>query len=152
MANFSIKVEGEKEIARLLKEFAKTSKKEAIKIVANSGEKIKGDAQEVTPVVEGRLRASLTRYDEDGGLTAVVGTNVTYAPFVEYGTRAMIAAHGEHDPENPVTDWAALRKRERKRGGSRQQMPFLTPAFLKEQDKFKDEIIKAIETEVQKRK
>lgn len=148
MANFTIKVEGQKEIARLLTEFAKTSKKEAIKIVGNSGEKIKGDAREVTPVVEGRLRSSLTRYKEDGGLTSVVGTNVTYAPFVEYGTRAMIAAHGEHDPENPVTDWAALRKR----GGSRQQMPFLTPAFLKEQSKFKDEIIKAIEKEVQKRK
>lgn len=148
MSDFTLKVEGEKEVILALRKMLGTTEKEAKAIVANSGEKIRGDAKSVVPVVEGVLRNSLSRFINDNGLTVTVGTNVEYAPFVEYGTRRMIAAHGEHDPENPVTSWAA----QRARGASGQQMPFLTPAFLRESKEFIKEITKAIESEVRKRK
>lgn len=39
------------------------------------------------PVDTGRLRNSITHEIRDAGLSAVVGTNVYYAPHVEFGTR-----------------------------------------------------------------
>ena len=60
------------------------------------------------------------------GNTIVVGTDIEYASMVEFGTTAMINAHGEHNPKNPVTDWAA--KTKRGDSGTPQQMPFLRPA------------------------
>lgn len=44
-----------------------------------------------TPVLENRLRPSIT--SQIIGQTGRVGTNVQYAPFVEYGTRKMEARH-----------------------------------------------------------
>jgi len=148
MSDFTLKVEGEKEVILALKKMLGTTEKEAKAIVANSGEKIRGEARRVVPVKDGILKGSISRLEDDNGLTTIVGTRIEYAPFVEYGTRRMIAAHGEHDPENPVTSWAA----QRARGASGQQMPFLTPAFLRESKEFIKAITKAIESEVRKRK
>lgn len=39
----------------------------------------------------GRLRNSITHEVAEDGLSAVVGTNVEYAPYVEFGTRRMRA-------------------------------------------------------------
>lgn len=46
-------------------------------------------AKQLCPVDTGRLRSSITwELGQDiQGLLAVIGTNVTYAPFVELGTR-----------------------------------------------------------------
>lgn len=46
-------------------------------------------AKRLCPVDTGHLRASINwRLARDArGLLAIVGTNVTYAPFVEFGTR-----------------------------------------------------------------
>ena len=60
------------------------------------------------------------------GNTIVVGTDIEYGPMVEFGTDTMINAHGEHNPKNPVTEWAA--KTKRGDSGTPQQMPFLRPA------------------------
>lgn len=45
------------------------------------------------PVDTGRLRSSITNRVgvEGGGLVGIVGTNVEYAPYVEFGTRYMAA-------------------------------------------------------------
>ena len=45
------------------------------------------------PVDTGRLRSSITHeIGQDGqGLLATIGTNVEYAPYVELGTRNMVA-------------------------------------------------------------
>lgn len=45
-----------------------------------------GDAAHLCPVDTGRLRASITRSTENGGLTGKIGTNVEYAPYIEFGT------------------------------------------------------------------
>lgn len=64
-----------------------------------------------------------------------VGTNnIPYASFVEYGTWSMVNAHGAHLPENPVTTWEALRKRNEV--GTGQTMPFARSAsFFSEEER-----------------
>lgn len=54
---------------------------------------VEAAAKRLCPVDTGRLRASITwaiEHDEQG-ILAVVGTNVHYAPHVEFGTRFMRA-------------------------------------------------------------
>lgn len=46
------------------------------------------DAKSTCPVDTGRLRASI-QYNKTGDYSAEVGTNVSYAPYVEYGTHKM---------------------------------------------------------------
>jgi HK97 gp10 family phage protein len=48
---------------------------------------VQGAAKRRVPVDTGRLRNSIAVETEQGGLSATVGTNVEYGPFVEYGTR-----------------------------------------------------------------
>ena len=55
--------------------------------------KLEKEARKATPVLTGRLRASVFSDFSGGG--ASVGTNVKYAPFVEFGTSAMEARHVE---------------------------------------------------------
>jgi len=54
---------------------------------------IEGRAKEICPVDTGRLKGSITTHageTEDGNRHEVcVGTNVEYAPYVEFGTRKM---------------------------------------------------------------
>lgn len=45
---------------------------------------VENDAKKKCPVDTGQLRASITHEIE--GQTGIVGTNVEYAPYVEYGT------------------------------------------------------------------
>lgn len=85
---------------------------------------MKNKAKELSPVLTGHLRRNIFADVKDN--TMIIFTvGVDYAQYVEYGTPRMIAAHGEHDPEHPVTSWEALRKR----GGINQQMPFMRPAI-----------------------
>jgi len=55
--------------------------------------KVERRAKELAPVDTGRLRASITHEigADSQGLVATVGTNVVYAPFLEYGTSRMSA-------------------------------------------------------------
>lgn len=52
---------------------------------------IQKEAQRTAPVLTGRLQASITAQIATQGkvVTGLVGSTVTYAPFVEYGTRRM---------------------------------------------------------------
>ena len=48
---------------------------------------IQAEAKRRAPVDTGRLRNSITHEERDDGLAAVIGTNVEYAPYQEFGTR-----------------------------------------------------------------
>jgi HK97 gp10 family phage protein len=52
---------------------------------------VQARAQAVVPVRTGTLRRSLHSVFEAGGLRGIVGTNLQYAPMVEFGTRHMSA-------------------------------------------------------------
>lgn len=86
---------------------------------------VEAEAKRTCPVVTGRLKTSIDIIKKP--LERHIGTSVHYAPYVEFGTARMIAAHGVHDPASPVTSWAALARR----AGSGQTMPFLRPALRK---------------------
>lgn len=74
---------------------------------------VQGHAREASPVDTGRLRQSIT-YHLDASpmpLYAKVGSNVQYAPFMEYGTGALsdkpAAVSGWQFPDGPELDvWA----------------------------------------------
>jgi HK97 gp10 family phage protein len=57
-----------------------------------------GDIKKLATVDTGRLRDSIT--GDNDSETAVIGTNVEYAPFQELGTRYM---EGKHFMENGAT-------------------------------------------------
>lgn len=59
------------------------------KDLARRAVRVEGTAKRLCPVDTGRLRSSITHDIEhdSGGLVAFVGTNVSYAIFVELGTR-----------------------------------------------------------------
>lgn len=55
--------------------------------VKRSALAVEAGAKRRAPVDTGRLRSSIAHQVEEGGLSAVVGTNVEYAAHVEFGTR-----------------------------------------------------------------
>jgi phage gpG-like protein len=82
-------------------------------------------AKYFVPEVNGDLKKSI--YGKVEGNEVIIGSNLDYSGFVEFGTRQMVQAHGRHDPLNPVTKWKA--KTDRGDDGTPQQMPFLRPAL-----------------------
>jgi len=101
----TVKVEGVEKAISELKKY-QVIKRQAIKdILAEVGFKIEGDAKREVRVDTGRLRASVStgisgklgHSDKDKvdqpsgerGMVVVVGTNVEYAPYQEFGTRKM---------------------------------------------------------------
>jgi HK97 gp10 family phage protein len=59
------------------------------RFLPKAGQLVEGEAKLRTPVDTGRLRGSIaSKVDGD---KAIVGTNVEYAPYVEYGTGKMRA-------------------------------------------------------------
>lgn len=81
----------------------------------------------------GTMAASIEA--ERSGDKVTVGTHgIPYATFVEFGTGAMVRAHGLHVKWAPVKDWAALEKRGEV--GLGQTMPFASSAdFFTENDR-----------------
>ena len=61
--------------------------------LTNTVLKIERKAKQSTVVDTGRLRASIDH--NITGTSAVIGTNVEYAPFIEYGTSRMKGRHME---------------------------------------------------------
>ena len=59
----------------------------AREFVSRSAQFLRGEIVKRTPVDTGRLRSSMAVALQDEGLTAIVGSNVQYAPHVEFGTR-----------------------------------------------------------------
>lgn len=72
----------------------------ARKFVARSANQIRSEIVQRTPVDTGRLRASVAVAIEDEGLTGIIGSNVQYAPHVEFGTRP------HHPPLAALQPWA----------------------------------------------
>lgn len=80
-----IELIGFKSLNKKLQQLEELDKK--IEIIALMVEK---EAKELCPVRTGRLRASI-HAGKENKYTHYVGTNVEYAPFVEFGTRKMRA-------------------------------------------------------------
>lgn len=88
----TIKLEGVEALMRKLKSY-QVIKKEAVRIaLVRGGMKVEMAAKEMCAVDTGRLRGSITtdkRYIQK--FLVMVGTNVDYGPYVEFGTKKMDA-------------------------------------------------------------
>lgn len=75
---------------RILKELEGRPMTEAMRDAAQI---VQRDAKRNAPVLTGRLQASITAQviTQSKTVMGIVGSSVTYAPFVEYGTRRMRA-------------------------------------------------------------
>ena len=65
-----------------------------VKDLIRRARKVENRAKQLCPVDTGRLRSSISMsapQTERGSVTIHVGTNVEYAPFLEYGTSRMSA-------------------------------------------------------------
>ena len=68
----------------LLKKFDNLEQTDIDKVLEKACILVENEAKRKCPVDTGQLRASITHNVSEG--TGVVGTNVEYAPYVEYGT------------------------------------------------------------------
>ena len=88
----TIKVNGIPEALAKLKKY-QFRKKDQIKDELRIGAfKVEALAKDVAAVDTGRLRASIAIDESDSAILIIrVGTNVKYAPYVEFGTKVMAA-------------------------------------------------------------
>lgn len=84
-----IKLEGDKELERMLKRCKSKTKLRAC--VKRSGATLQRYAMKNAPYDTGNLRRSLTLRLTDGGMTAECGTPLEYGVYQEVGTRFMNA-------------------------------------------------------------
>lgn len=110
-----IGINGGKELAEKFKKISKDVENELEQALMTGGLRVERDAKIKVPVDTGRLRSSIaTRLTAEGDSRYVeVGTNVKYAPYVEYGTSKQPA------------------------------QPFLYPAFAENKQKIFNDIAKA---------
>lgn len=100
---------------------------------------VENEAKRKCPVDSGQLRASITH--EIDGNTGVVGTNVEYAPYVEYGTGIHARdGNGRQTPwryKDAEGNWHTTK-------GQKPQ-PFLEPSLLENEEEIKRLFIDAVE-------
>jgi len=93
MAGFKIDFTGVGPLSKILNGFKSKLAEDVGNGLQQMGLRFQALAMKATPVDTSRLRASITT--ESQGMQTVVGTNVEYASFVEYGTDKMEARHVE---------------------------------------------------------
>ena len=84
-----MKIEGSRELIKALKKRKKTD--QIRKAVTVNSAELQKSMQKMAPVDTGFMRRSIRIKYDDFGMTARVGPNAQYAPYVEYGTRYMAA-------------------------------------------------------------
>lgn len=89
MSTIKIKLEGDKELQRMLKRCRNPDKIKAC--VKSAGATMQQTAQRNAPVVTGTLRRSIMLNITNGGMQAEVQPTVHYGAYVELGTRFMNA-------------------------------------------------------------
>lgn len=86
-----VRILGRDSLARKLADIEPTLRPALEREVKVAAVNIQNGARQRVPVRTGRLRNSVTHEITDDGLNAAIGSNVEYAPFVEFGTRRMRA-------------------------------------------------------------
>lgn len=81
------RVEGLPELRVTLRKMTDRTRRNVEREVKRAALNVQNNAKRAAPVDTGRLRNSIAHEIEGDGLEATVGTNVEYAPFVEFGTR-----------------------------------------------------------------
>lgn len=144
------------ELAKLLRNHTRDTEQKLTTAFRKIGVRWRSEAVKRVPVDEGTLKQRIVSntYKADGELITEVGSNVAYAPFLEFGTRYIAAGNVLRlglDPE--VTDAQAIKiwpaknsgitnadgslnragrhmQQRAASGGAQEQMPWLRPAFM----------------------
>lgn len=124
-----------------LEEYPESFIRGAEKGLYKAAVKIQAAAKRLAPVDAGRLRNSITveTQTDAESVSAAVGTNVKYAPFIEFGTGPVGAASKKDLPPGASVQYTPKRfwvYKDEKKGGFRiskgsPAKPFLYPAFGK---------------------
>lgn len=104
-------------------DFAKKYKEEYVEILTETVQNIETDAITMAPVDLGILRSSIN--GEVDGLNGVIGTNVKYAPYMEFGTGGLV------DVPVGLEDYAIKFKGAGIKEVNIPPHPYLIPAFKK---------------------
>lgn len=107
---------------------------------------VESSAKQKAPVDKGLLRQSIHTEVDTSKLQATVGTPLSYAPYVEYGTGIHASkGDGRHTPwsyQRPDGQWVTTE-------GNRPQ-PFLGPALRENRRKVTDHFNHIVEKELKK--
>lgn len=138
------RVEGVERLQRRLgllsTEVRKMAQREVLRSVLN----IQAGAKRRAPVDTGRLRNSITFELAPDGLSATIGTNVEYAPAVEFGSKPhVIRPRNKRVLRFKVGGKFVFARAVNHPGGPAQ--PFLFPAFEEERPMFRRRLEDAIE-------
>lgn len=123
-------VKGVDDLIRRHKKYLKDKQGRLKQAVNITRIKVDERVKDTIPVDTGHARRSFRVRRVDGGMIQEYGSENPYVPFIEFGTADMVAAHGPHLVDAPVTRWKALEDR----GGVGQQMPFFYPAIEAERE------------------
>lgn len=133
-----------KEGLELARQFAKAGEQATNAVeraLVQGGLRVERDAKKIVPVDTGRLMNSISHRPEGAGgpnPTVLVGTNVEYAPYVEFG-------HGgraiDVNPRSRATIYS--------RGAAAR--PYLYPALQQNKERIRADVIRAIREELGKR-
>lgn len=85
----TIEIEGLEKTQFKLKNLNLIKTQKVKEVVRDSAYTVERNAKRDCPVDTGRLRASISTTFHKDGFTAEVGTNVEYAPYIEFGTSKM---------------------------------------------------------------
>lgn len=130
-------VEGLSELMAKLESMRGSSTEALGKGIGRACARIQADAKQNCVVDTGRLRASIVTdvHTEGNTVVGTVGTNVEYAPYVEFGTGRNGDPSVEHN-----TSFAGIPPK-----------PFLYPAFRANKDKIENYITDSVVNEIIKR-
>lgn len=125
-----MKIEGLAGLMEKLEYLGGNSTQAINKGLGKAAQKIKADAKRFCPYDTGRLKGSISS-EHTGPMEWAVGTNVEYAPYVEFGTGSL------GDPSVPHTTkkfWRYKKKGKYYTTHGQPPKPFLYPALLYNKD------------------
>lgn len=103
--------------------------------------RVESDAKISAPSNDGHLRASITHEKDEAKLQVAVGTNLHYAPYVEFGTGVFAAGgDGRKTPwsyQDAEGNWYTT--------AGQHPQPFLEPSLEKNKAQIKKDVAKAVE-------
>jgi HK97 gp10 family phage protein len=104
--------------------------------LTTAGELVASEAMKRSPVITGNLRGSITSEVNEQELTAIIGTPVEYAPYVEFGT-GEFATVNDKSLKDVVNDPDYKKFGKGKTSKGQKARPFLRPALIESKDKIK---------------
>ena len=143
-------VEGLRELMAKLNGMQGNSTEALKKGIGRACARIQADAKQNCVVDTGRLRASIVTEVHIEGNTVVgtVGTNVEYAPYVEFGTGRKGDPSVEHTTKE---SWVYNANGRFYTSHGNEPKPFLYPAFRANRDKIENDITDSVVSEIIKR-